>query len=81
MSKYYSLTMMPSPGWQLHSSDIEVITNMGLSHVCSICTEEFVEEHGHLPKTLDDVMSTRCGAEMWFSEYDSYEEFAKGFQL
>lgn len=72
--KFYILTYLPSPGWRLSSFNLEVITWMGLKHLCSHCTEEFVEEFGRVPKTIDDVLWTRCGAEMSFEEYDDYFE-------
>lgn len=102
MTKYYKLTKLSKTGYELVTSDIDMIYDMLDRFVCNTCKvkqhevgkycdenaiedferEEFIEEalpddYDTLP-TIEKVnwlMSTACGCEFTFEEFDSYHDY------
>jgi hypothetical protein len=101
MSKYYKLIKLSSKGFELTTTDINMIFDMLDSYVCTSCKvrkseaenycqnnpmEEFEQEYfienafpdnyDTLPVSdkVDWLMSTCCGAEFAYYEFDSYED-------
>ncbi|AGH31911.1 hypothetical protein VPIG_00053 [Vibrio phage PWH3a-P1] len=101
---YYKLTKISKTGYELVTSDIEMIYSMLDGFVCSSCKVKqceaekycqendiedwershfienaFPDDYDNLPtvEKVNWLMSTACGCEFMFEEFDSFEEYAK----
>jgi hypothetical protein len=102
--KFYKLTKLSKTGYELVTSDIDMIYDMLDRFVCSSCKVKQCEaekycnendiENWERPHFIDEalpddydklptiekvnwLMSTACGCEFMFEEFDSFEEYVK----
>lgn len=86
---YYILTKMSDPGWSKQFAVEQDVYEKLCEHICVPCIDEFVEEFGQPPTTIEDLLYTACGCEFCFEEVDAtylakefhnaYEELAPTF--